>query len=96
MYKGEVGMAVNAVRFTTSTLAPRYAAAAHSVNLTFIFGQGAFGFTSLDGMVKMIIARGPDKSDVFDQFTTVTFKIYGAAACLNPSAGRILATHELV
>ena len=95
-YKGEVGMAVNAVRFTTSTLAPRYAAAAHSVNLTFIFGQQAFGFTSLDGMVKMIITRGPDKADVFDQFTTVAYKIYGAAAALNTSAGRILATHELL
>lgn len=96
MYKGEIGQAVNAVRFVSSTLAPRYAATAHSVNLTFIFGQQAFGFTSLDGMVKMIIARGPDKSDVFDQFVTVTFKIYGAAAALNPSAGRILATHEIL
>ena len=96
MYKGEVGMAVNAVRFTTSTLAPRYASAAHSVNLTFIFGQQAFGFTSLDGMVKMIITRGPDKADVFDQFTTVAYKIYGAAAALNTSAGRILATHEIL
>lgn len=96
MYKGEIGMAVNAVRFVQSSMAPRYAAAAHSVNLTFIFGQQAFGFTSLDGMVKMIIARGPDKADVFDQFTTVTYKIYGAAAALNPSAGRILATHEII
>lgn len=94
MYKGEVGAAVNAVRFIQSSLCPRYAVAAHSINMTFIFGQQAFGFTSLDGMVKMIIARGPDKNDVFDQFVTITFKIYGVALALNPSAGRILFTAE--
>lgn len=96
MYKGEVGAAVNAVRFIQSAMCPRYAAAAHSINLTFIFGQQAFGFTSLDGMVKMIVARGPDKNDVFDQFITVTYKVYGVALALNPSAGRILATAEKV
>lgn len=94
MYKGEVGMAVNAVRFIQSSMCPRYATAAHSINMTFIFGQQAFGFTSLDGMVKMIIARGPDKNDVFDQFVTITYKIYGVALALNPSAGRILVTAE--
>lgn len=94
MYKGEVGAAVNAVRFIQSSMCPRYAVAAHSVNMTFIFGQQAFGFTSLDGMVKMIIARGPDKNDVFDQFITVTYKIYGVAVALNPSAGRLLFTAE--
>jgi N4-gp56 family major capsid protein len=94
MYKGEVGMAVNGVRFVQSALCPRYATAAHSVNATFIFGQQAFGFTSLDGNVKMIVARGPDKSDPFDQFVDVTYKIYGVAVALNPSAGRLLFTHE--
>jgi N4-gp56 family major capsid protein len=93
MYKGEVGK-VEKVRFVDSTLAPRYAVAAHSVCAVFIFGQGAFGFTSLDGMVKMMIARGPDKNDTFDQFTTVTYKVYGAAVALNPSAGRILMVAE--
>lgn len=93
MYKGEVGR-VEKVRFIDSTMAFRYAVAAHSVCGVFIFGAQAFGFTSLDGMVKMMIARGPDKSDAFDQFTPVTFKIYGAAVCLNPSAGRILWVHE--
>lgn len=94
MYKGEVGMAVNGVRFVQSALAPRYAVAAHSVNAVFIFGQQAFGFTSLDGNVKMIVARGPDKNDPFDQFVDVTYKIYGVAVALNPSAGRILLVHE--
>jgi N4-gp56 family major capsid protein len=96
MYKGEVGMAVNGVRFVQSAICPRYAATAHSVNLTFIFGQQAFGFTSLDGNVKMIVARGPDKNDPFDQFTDVTYKIYGVGVALNPSAGRILYTAEKV
>lgn len=93
MYTGEVGR-VEKVRFIDSTMAFRYAVAAHSVCGVFIFGQQAFGFTSLDGMVKMMIARGPDKSDTFDQFTPVTYKVYGAAVALNPSAGRILWVHE--
>jgi N4-gp56 family major capsid protein len=93
MYKGEVGR-VEKVRFIDSTMAFRYAVAAHSVCGVFIFGQGAFGFTSLDGMVKMMIARGPDKYDTWDQFTPVTYKIYGAAVPLNLSAGRILWVHE--
>lgn len=93
MYKGEAGM-VEKVRLIDSTLAPRYAVAAHSVCAVFIFGQGAFGFTSLDGMVKMMIARGPDKADAYDQFTPVTYKVYGAAVALNQSAGRILMVAE--
>lgn len=89
MYRGEAGRVEN-VRFISSTMAFRYAVAAHSINGVFIFGQGAFGFTSLDGMVKMMIARGPDKADTWDQFTPVTYKVYGAAVALNPSAGCIL------
>jgi N4-gp56 family major capsid protein len=92
-YKGEVGKVEN-VRFVNSTLAVRYAVAAHSVCGVFIFGQGAFGFTSLDGMVKMAVKRGPDSGDPFDQFTPITYKIYGAAVALNISAGRILWVHE--
>lgn len=95
MYKGEIG-SVEKVRFIDSTLAPifRGLGNGHSVSGVFIFGQQAFGFTSLDGMVKMMISRGPDKADTFDQFTPVTYKIYGAAVCLNPSAGRILWVHD--
>lgn len=89
MYRGEAGQVEN-VRFVNSTMAFRYAVAAHSINGVFIFGQDAFGFTSLDGMVKMMIARGPDKADTWDQFTPVTYKVYGAAVALNPSAGCIL------
>lgn len=93
MYRGEVGRVEN-VRFVNSTLAVRYAVSAHSVCGVFIFGQGAFGFTSLDGMVKMAVKRGPDSGDPFDQFTPITYKVYGAAVALNISAGRILWVHE--
>lgn len=95
MYRGETGM-VEGIRFVTSTEAPRYAVAAHSVNMVFVFGQQAYGLTTLNGQVEMLISRGPDKSDPFNQFTDVAYKIYGAAACLNPSAGVIGFGHELL
>ena len=95
MYKAEVGRVEN-IRFIKSTMAFRYAVAAHSICGVFVFGQGAFGFTSLDGMVRVMIARGPDKADTWDQFTPVTYKVYGAAVALNPSAGRILWVAEKV
>lgn len=94
-YRGEVGQ-IEGIRFVTSTECPRYAVTAHSVNMVFVFGQQAYGLTTLNGQVEMIIARGPDKSDPFNQFTTCSFKIYAAAACLNPSAGRILFGHEIL
>lgn len=93
LYTGEVGR-VDQCRFISSTLAFRYAVTAHSVCGVFVFGQGAFGFTSLDGMVKMIISRGPDKSDPYDQLVKVAYKVYATAVALNPSAGRILWVHE--
>ncbi len=93
MYVGEVGR-VEKVRFIDSTLAPRYASAAHSMSMVFIFGQQAFGLTSLDGMVKMMIARGADKTDPWDQLTPVTYKLWAAAVALNPSAGRLLVVAE--
>jgi len=95
MYRGEAGQ-VEGIRFVTSTEAPRYAVAAHSVNMLFVFGQQAFGLTTLNGQVEMLIARGPDKTDPFNQFTDVSYKVYGAGACLNPSAGRIGFAHELI
>lgn len=94
-YRGETGQ-IEGIRFVTSTEAPRYAVAAHSVNMIFVFGQQAYGLTTLNGQVEMLIARGPDKNDPFNQFTDVSYKIYGAGACLNPSAGRILFVHELI
>lgn len=95
MYRGETGQ-IEGIRFVTSTEAPRYAVTAHSVNMVFVFGQQAYGLTTLNGQVEMLIARGPDKTDPFNQFTDVAYKIYGTGACLNPSAGRILFAHEII
>jgi N4-gp56 family major capsid protein len=94
-YRGETGQ-IEGIRFVTSTEAPRYAVTAHSVNMIFVFGQQSYGLTTLNGQVEMLIARGPDKNDPFNQFTDVSYKVYGAGACLNPSAGRILFVHELI
>jgi len=95
MYKHIVGK-VHQVKFMESTNCPRYAVTAHSVNLTPIFGEGALGVTELDGGVKMILKRpGPNSTDnPYDLFSTLTFKVRGVAAVLNPSCGCIMLTHE--
>jgi N4-gp56 family major capsid protein len=94
MYKGEVGD-IWGVRFISSELLPRYAVNARSVNLVFIFGREAFGITEIDGGLKMFVVRGADSSNPYDTFSYLTYKLTAAAACLNPSAGRILAVHEV-
>ncbi len=97
MYKGERG-SVEQVRFVQSTNAPRYAVAAHSVNITAIFGQQCYGATELDGGVKMMVKNpGPTtQSNPFDQYSTIAYKVNIVGALLNPSAGRILFTQELL
>lgn len=95
MYKGEAGF-VDGVRFVITTLAPRYAVAAHSVNPVFIFGKEAFGITELDGGLKQIVAGGPDSGNRYDTFGYISYKYTGIAACLNPSAGVILWVHEKI
>lgn len=97
MYKGERGR-VEQVRFVGSTNSPRYAVAAHSVNITAILGQEAFGVTRLDGGIKMLVKNpGPNSTDnPFDQFSTIAYKLNAVAAVLNPSAACILFTHELI
>ena len=99
MYKHIVGK-VHQVKFMESTNCPRFVGAGtgrpHSVNLTPIFGEGALGVTELDGGVKMILKRpGPNSTDnPYDLFSTLTFKVRGVAAVLNPSAGVIVLTSE--
>lgn len=97
MYKHMVTK-VHQVKFIESTNAPRYAAAAHSCNLTFICGRGAVGVTELDGGVKMIMKRpgSGDTSNPYDLYSTLAFKLRVAAAALNPSCGVIAITHELL
>ena len=98
MYKHAIGRTVHNVKFIESTNAPRYAVAAHSVNLTFIGGLRAVGVTELDGGVKMILHRPGSQStdNPFELFSTLAYKVRIVGAALNPSAGVILATHELI
>lgn len=97
MYKGERG-SVEQVRFVQSTNVPRFAVAAHSVHLTPIFGQQCYAATELDGGVKMMVKNpGPTtQSNPFDQYSTIAFKVNIVGALLNPSAGRILLTQEML
>jgi N4-gp56 family major capsid protein len=95
MYRGEVGKTVG-VRWVRSNLAPRYAVAAHSVNMVFIFGRQAFGVTEVLGGLQMYVVQGPDSNNPFNTYSQLTYKISAAAAALNPSAGVILFVHELL
>lgn len=93
MWIGQVGN-TDGVDWVTSNLCPRYAVAAHSVNLTFISGQDSFGITEALGGLQMYLVTGADSSNLYNTLSTISYKISAAAACLNPSAGVILATHE--
>lgn len=93
MHVGEV-LSTDAVRWLTSNLCPRYAVTAHSVNISFIFGQEAYGITEALGGLEMFLSTGADKSDPFNTLNKLTYKITAAAATLNPSAGVLLFTHE--
>ena len=97
MYKNEAGIVHN-VRLLESPNCPRFAVAAHSVNLTPIFGMGALAVTELDGGIKMIIKRpGPQSTDnPYDLYSTLSYKVRIVASVLNPSAGCILFTEELI
>ena len=97
MYKHEVSMVHN-VRLLESTNQPRYAVAAHSCNITTIFGSGCLAVAELDGSVKYHISRpGPQSTnDPFRLNSFVAFKVRMAAAVINVSAGVHLITSELV
>ena len=97
MYKHEVAQ-VHQVRIMDSSNQPRYAVAAHSCNITTIFGMGCLGAAELDGSVKYIITRpGPQSTnDPFQLNSYVAFKVRMAGAILNPSAGVHVITAESV
>jgi len=87
---------VHNIEFMESSNAPRYAVAAHSVNLTAVFGKDAVAITELNGGIKVFVKRpGPQTTnDPFNQNTIISFKLNAVGALLNPSAGRIMFTHE--
>jgi N4-gp56 family major capsid protein len=97
MYKHQVGE-VHQVALVESNNQPRYAVAAHSVNITTILGAGCLGAAELDGSVKFIITRpGPQSTnDPFQLNSYIAFKVRMAGAVLDPSAGVHLLTHEKV
>lgn len=97
MYKHEVAK-VHQVRFVESSNQPRYAVAAHSVNITTIFGMGCLAAVELGGSVKYIITRPGSQStnDPYHLQSNVAFKVRMIGAVLDPSAGVHLATSELV
>lgn len=95
MWIGQVGY-TDAVDWVSTNLCPRYAVAAHSVNLTFICGADAFGITEALGGLQMFIVSGADSNNIFNTLASLSYKITAAAATLNPSAGVILYTHEIL
>lgn len=89
-------ISTDGVDWSMSTHCPRYAATAHSVNLSFIWGQGAWGVTEALGGLEMFIITGVDSGNLVNTISTFSYKYTGIAAALNPSAGVILASHELL
>ena len=94
-------LVVAGVEFYTSNNLSKYRATAHSCDVTFIFGKGAYGVTEFGSGKKgfdiIIKKSGPqDTSNPLSLFATVGYKMNVAAATLNPSAGRTLITHAKV
>ena len=97
MYKHQVGE-VHQCAIVESNNQPRYAVAAHSVNITTILGEGCLGAAELNGSVKFIITRPGSQStnDPYQLNSNIAFKVRMVGAVLNVSAGVHLLTEELV
>lgn len=95
LYTQEVGRIWN-VRFVATAECPRYAVAAHSVLPVVILGREAVGVSHAMGGLEMFFINTPDSNNPYNTYATLTYKITGAAAALNPSAGVILWVHELI
>ena len=93
IYKGEIGR-INGVRFVMSSEVPwAYGATmSKSVDLTPIFGKGAYSITRLDGGIKTYRVEKPDHTNPLAQYKQIGVKLNAVAAVLNPSCGRILIT----
>lgn len=97
LFKGTITAPIHGARFIMSTNTPRYRVAAHSCSMTAIISESAVGVTELSGGVEMIVKTGgeQDTSNPFNLYTTVAYKLRAGAAVLNPSAGVIVATHDI-
>lgn len=99
MFKGRITAPIHNIRLLISSNIPRYAVAAHSVNLTPVLGKECVGTVELSGAMESIVKR-PGPSSTNDPYNltaaTVAFKVKMVAAILNPSAGCLVPTHEKV
>lgn len=88
---------VEGCRVYQSNWMPKYRGSAHSCDVSFIFGEGAYGAVDITGGkgYQVIIKRpGPnDTSNPADLYGTATYKISMVAKALNVSSGRTLFTH---
>ena len=97
MEKGDAVQPIEGCRIMQSNNLPKYRATAHNVDVTFIFGQGAYGVVDISSGkgFEIIIMRpgGNDTSNPLKMYATLSYKFTMAAAALNVSCGRILFTH---
>jgi len=84
-----LGSAVAADRFVYATSGGGGTAAAKDIITSFLFGEGAYGIPQLGGdnpfKPSLMISKGPQKSDPFNQRTYVAAKIYWQALRQNCS-----------
>lgn len=99
MQKGDATVPVEGCRIIQSNILPKYRATGHSADVSFIFGQGAYGVVEIGagkGKGFQIITKRPgpnDTSNPLDMFSTISYKFSMVAAALNVSSGRVLITH---
>jgi len=99
MEKAEATVPVEGCRVYATNNLPKYRVTAHSCDLSFVFGQGAYGCSEFGNGAKgfeVIIKRPGDQdtSNPANMYGTVVFKFNIAVAALNVSCGRILITHS--
>ncbi len=92
---GEVGE-MEGVKFIESTAVPWCETGGTTAStkgcgryyFSFLFGQGAYGLTEIEGGVKVIVKNpGPqDTSNPLNLYSTVGYRIIAAAKILNKSA----------
>jgi N4-gp56 family major capsid protein len=100
MKAGDANSPVEGCRVIQSNNMPKYRATAHNCDVSFIFGQGAYGVVDVasgGGRGFEIIIKRPGQSDTsnpLNMYATLSYKFTMAAAALNVSCGRVLVTHS--
>ncbi len=96
--KGIVAQIEGCQIYTSNNL-PKYRVTAHSCNVSFVFGQGAYGVVDIasGGRGFEIIIKRPGQNSTdnpLNMFATLSYKFTMVAKALNVSAGRTLFTHS--